>query len=441
MRSPLDRRQLRGQFTVQESAKLLSNYSFIEKQLMRVLSGWMPKVPEWDAKLNFGRQLYEDSIHADKLRQRLIELRVAPKALDKPHTGLARVVAEVDQATDTLELMVGIYRVIKPQLIGAYSHYLEATSDVADSPSDWLLREVIADEERHVRWGEAFIQSLCKTKEDHARARVFQDRVNDILVKIGGVSAEDQELNSDLLTDDFGENWLAFWQGSKDKKKRFELTGNYKPSVPECKRDENFKGNLRIPRASVGDDPKQELLSRMHKMSNSELGAAEVLGLTIYEASGMPWDFYKDAARQLWDEIRHAEVAQKRLEDLGGYIGMFEECAGGNYERRVSMELPLRIATLGPIEEANLQFDFKRMRDEAIAQKDFETALLYDYVLADETTHVRYTTKWLKWMADGDLTVMQDWIHKAREKNRQYFEDIAKELGQEEVYIDAYIVR
>jgi uncharacterized ferritin-like protein (DUF455 family) len=119
-------------------------------------------------------------------------------------------------------------------------------------------------------------------------------------------------------------------------------------------------------------------------------------------------------ARQTWDEVRHCEVAWKRLEDLGGHLGMFPEKPGGNYERRMSMDLPHLLAILGPVEEAAGNVRFKEYVRDGLAGGDFETALLYDYVLADETTHVRFQSRWLAWLAHHDPATQRRWIEEAK---------------------------
>ena len=134
----------------------------------------------------------------------------------------------------------------------------------------------------------------------------------------------------------------------------------------------------------------------------------------MYEHPEMPFEFHYDMARQTWDEVRHCEVAWKRLEDLGGELGMFPEKHGGNYERRMSMDLPHLLAILGPVEEAAGNVTFKRYIQEGLARGDFETALLYDYVLADETTHVRFQSRWLSWLANHDQATQRRWIEEAK---------------------------
>ena len=52
---------------------------------------------------------------------------------------------------------------LKPALLAAYRHYLDATHHLADWPSRKLVEEFIADEERHAREMHPFLRSSVDT--------------------------------------------------------------------------------------------------------------------------------------------------------------------------------------------------------------------------------------------------------------------------------------
>ncbi len=55
--APWDRRELPGSFSVEETAKRVGNYKWIEMRLFEVLGGWVATVPEIDVKLRLGHAL------------------------------------------------------------------------------------------------------------------------------------------------------------------------------------------------------------------------------------------------------------------------------------------------------------------------------------------------------------------------------------------------
>jgi uncharacterized ferritin-like protein (DUF455 family) len=308
-----------------------------------------------------------------------------------------------DRSTDSLERLVAIYRVIKPYLATSYAELATRTSAVADAPTVELLGELSTRLDRQIRWGESWISELAPDAEDRERAVCWQLELERVVTAVrqavdgraGGadtIAAEPPPLNP---------RWV---EGRP-----------YQPRVSIPVRDERFKPLPNIRFIDPDDDSPENLISLMHLMAQSELGAAEVIGRLPYEHPEMPFEFHLNMARQTWDEVRHCEAAWKRLESLGGYLGMYPEKHGGHFERRMSLDLHHRLAAQGPIEEATANTSFKDFITRALARGDFETALLYDYIVADETTHVRFQAKWLAWLADQDVHKQRRWIAEARE--------------------------
>ena len=73
--APWDRRELPGLFTVEESARRVGNYKWIEMRLFEALGGWVATVPELDVKMVLGRHCYHHAWHAELWHKRLPELR------------------------------------------------------------------------------------------------------------------------------------------------------------------------------------------------------------------------------------------------------------------------------------------------------------------------------------------------------------------------------
>ena len=83
--APWDRRQLPGLFSVEESARRVGNYKWIEMRLFEVLGGWVATVPELDVKIKLGVHCYKHAWHAELWHKRLPELReMNPDRLTQP---------------------------------------------------------------------------------------------------------------------------------------------------------------------------------------------------------------------------------------------------------------------------------------------------------------------------------------------------------------------
>ena len=97
--APWDRRELPGIFTVEESARRVGNYKWIEMRLFEVLGGWVATVPELDVKLRLGTHCYHHAWHAELWHKRLPELReMNPERLTAPPND--ELVAFVDAMTE-----------------------------------------------------------------------------------------------------------------------------------------------------------------------------------------------------------------------------------------------------------------------------------------------------------------------------------------------------
>lgn len=191
--SPWDRRELPGIFSVEETARRVGNYKWIEMRLFEVLGGWVATVPELDVKLRLGTHCYHHAWHSELWHKRLPELReMNPDRLTAPPND--ELVAFVDAMCEpeapelTLEKLVGVYRVLIPHKIAAYTYHLNNTSTVTDAPTIRSLKFILADEFEDWRDGEMLIQSLIRSAADVGRASEHQRRLEELMVLAGGIA-------------------------------------------------------------------------------------------------------------------------------------------------------------------------------------------------------------------------------------------------------------
>src|SRR5207247_3026843 len=76
----------------------------------------------------------------------------------------------------TIEKLVGVYRVLIPHKIAAYTYHLNATSTITDAPTIRSLKFVLQDELDDWRDGEMMLQSVIVTPADRTRAANHQAR-------------------------------------------------------------------------------------------------------------------------------------------------------------------------------------------------------------------------------------------------------------------------
>ena len=189
--APWDRRELPGAFTVEETAKRVGHYKWVEMKTFEVLGGWIATVPELDVKMRLGTHCYHHAWHADLWNKRLPELReMNTERLTAPADGMEaffEALTEPEAPELTIEKLVGVYRVLIPHKISAYTYHLNNTSTITDAPTIRSLKFILQDEFEDWRDGEMLIQSLIETPEEVDRAAAHQVRLEKLVLAAGGI--------------------------------------------------------------------------------------------------------------------------------------------------------------------------------------------------------------------------------------------------------------
>ena len=191
-----DRRTLDGVYSVRQSVAHIMNYRFAEERMMRMMAGWIALTPEIAVKLEMAKQVYEDALHADALGKRLPELRAQAQVSKPANDQFASFIQEIEdkeQWEDTIERLVGIYRVLKPHLIANYSAHVTAANPVYEPPTIRILAKLLEDEKAHVEKGLVLLEDLLDSPEKSRRAGQWQAHLEELLVASGGVTGFETE--------------------------------------------------------------------------------------------------------------------------------------------------------------------------------------------------------------------------------------------------------
>ncbi len=143
------------------------------------------------------------------------------------------------------------------------------------------------------------------------------------------------------------------------------------------------------------------LLLRMHGIFAGELQALEGAARSLWDFPEAPWEFKMNMARQCWDEGRHVQIFEKLLVHLGGSIGMFPESTF-LFECACSKDPAMRVAGVNRGLEGLACDVFRDMIKYAEKTNDELMHQAVDYVLADELTHVRFGSEWVKEFTKDD---------------------------------------
>ena len=170
-------------------------------------------------------------------------------------------------------------------------------------------------------------------------------------------------------------------------------------ALDENKRSGGFKAtNYEAPDAAR---------SLMHGIFVGEIQALEGAGRTCWdfdigsEGDAVPFELKLDMARQCWDEARHVEISVKLSEHMGTEIGEFAEQTL-LFEAACNSDAVLRLAGVNRALEGLAIDVFNTMRDFGDASADPVLYFCEDWMLADEVTHVKMGSDWLRRITADD---------------------------------------
>jgi len=180
-------------------------------KIFELMGGWVATIPELDIKLRLGTHCYHHAFHSELWHKRLPELReMSPEKVTLPandeFVSFIEALSAPEAPDQTIEKMVGMYRVLLPHLIAAYTYHRNNTSSITDSPTIRSLDFCLQDDMDEWREGEMIVQSLIKTSEDAQRAADHHAKLTSLMLAAGGVTGPGSVGSFDLDADADGSN-------------------------------------------------------------------------------------------------------------------------------------------------------------------------------------------------------------------------------------------
>ncbi|BAN00700.1 DUF455 family protein [Ilumatobacter coccineus] len=146
----------------------------------------------------------------------------------------------------------------------------------------------------------------------------------------------------------------------------------------------------------------------MHGIMVGEIQALEGAGRTAHDfeagdGSGdtIPFELKLDMARQAWDEARHVEISAKLSDWMGTELGEFQENTV-LFEAACSNDPVLRLAGVNRALEGLAIDVFTQMKEFGQLADDPFLEFCEDWMLADEVTHVKMGSDWLRKVTEND---------------------------------------
>src|SRR6266404_1771587 len=141
----------------------------------------------------------------------------------------------------------------------------------------------------------------------------------------------------------------------------------------------------------------------MHGIFVGEIQALEGAGRTVWDFDDdeAPFALKLDMARQCWDEARHTEISVKLGEWMGTEVGEFAETTF-LYQAACNPDPVLRLTGVNRALEGLAIDVFNTMREFGDIAGDPVLEFCEDWMLADEVTHVKMGSDWLRRLTETD---------------------------------------
>jgi len=150
----------------------------------------------------------------------------------------------------------------------------------------------------------------------------------------------------------------------------------------------------------------------MHGIFVGEIQALEGAGRTCHDfetsttgaaatPDAVPFALKMDMARQAWDEARHVEISVRLSDWMGTEIGQFAENTV-LFEAACSSDPVLRLAGVNRALEGLAIDVFTTMKEFGDLAGDPYLEFCEDWMLADEVTHVKMGSDWLRKVTEND---------------------------------------
>ena len=391
---------------VQEMARLLRVLFEVEREFVRTATTLIYRVGEPELKYLLCQHVWESAGHARFLRERGRELTGFGNG-ENSRDSLRRLFNEAVMPADATVALAGFYRVLKPALLSAYRHYLDATHHLADWPSRKLVEEFIADEERHAVEISPYLPPVA------ASASEWTDHLATALADLGGLLSESPRIP---LPSSF----------------TFESATRPYAHPPTCNR-----GKYPVCSSAFSHDPAETPIVRQWLVDPKtdarvirvmvyvwlmmELDAVDYLATVFYDTPDAPFDLHHDMARHLWDESRHSQFGYRQLPKLG-IDPMTVEHSLDLYNILVQMPPHERYAMMTMEFEAG-SFPTKALVMDRIRElNDFEADTLLAFDRNDEQNHVRFGHRWLPEIMAlcGETRPVEEFVRATQKKFQEF---------------------
>jgi hypothetical protein len=400
---------------VAEASRRLRRFAFVKQRLAYLAAAHLSATPQWEVKSALAFHAWLDAEHATGLHGRLLELREPTSRLDEvPDGRLADALAEALRARTTVELLTGIYAVLRPALLESYERYVAETNPLADHPSCRLLKLIALEEREAIAWGRA--AWAASTDGARAESEAWAAHLQAYLAASGGID---------------GTRSIPL-----RKLPARRATQSFEPEITP-RRDARFRGlfDTTTPADTVYLDTSRPLAERNLALLFKrvlEMDVPELLAGILAQSPERSWDDAALLFRQMWDEARHALLGEAALEARGVNWTSLPINVTFSYKLGKFCSPLERHILLYAIEQSLMPARRGKRYEWEVAREsgDALSTTFQDFDWADEVLHVAIARRTLRHRLKGGL-------EQARRRADRLWKRIARQLERSPMPEDA----
>lgn len=349
----------------------LKNLSDFQTELARIQAALVPGLVVWEQRKKLPELVFRSMRRVQDLRIRGRELGVSFAEMHLSRAVAAReLLDELCHAPSSADGLAAAMIAVPQILVTAIDDYIKRNDNIYDLPTLPLLTATREEMTAQIAWAESALRELHGSGEG-ATDDSFTQRTATLSASLPA-----------LLRDHSTRTAAPIQSG-----RRIGRLPLVDAVLPQGFRHLEFGP----PRPAEDNYPDRARFRALNFLQ--EVQAADSCASLLFDAPDMPWDFYFDVARHMWDEARHAMFGEKKLADLGtsaAEAGLSSKA----YAMRQTLTPHDRYAALTTQEADAFPGKHAGLKD-AVAHQDSVSAMAWSYDIADETQHVRFGNKWL----------------------------------------------
>lgn len=375
----MEEAQAKG-LTVAESVARLLRLHWSLRRLHGIFTLRLAAMPIYELKMAFSLHAFYCAEHAADFATRVREMREPPYGLEHaPDEPLDIFFDEILAAPSVATCVAGIYGCAVPAIERALRRLIEDTNHLFDHPTYRICRLALVEFEDIAAYGREAVRTLAEPERETFSP--WLDTLKDLLAAAGDLDGTQRKSNNRVPRHYSGKPYV--YDGVPRRDDRFKDPYN-----------QGVNAEAMIFREDIPPLPK---LIMLYFKRMREIDVPEVMSSILAEAENLPWEYFRDMTRQLWDEARHAMMGEIGFVSLG--IDWTQIPFNFTWSLNLNTKLTSleRHAVLFAIEQGLMPAKTgKRFEwDVALESADRLAALIQDYDWADEVLHAHIGREWL----------------------------------------------